>query len=187
MGIETTLFSIFGGNKAAGEIKEQQRKTLKDINTQQQRQEGVNSPYLARGTDAFNALADFAMSAPGTLDPVSQAIEDDVAQGITGRFSAMGLTDSGAHTNALARALLPLRLNLRNNRMGELAGVAGFGERGANRFTNIGQFATANRAGARNALGEAGTFPWLNATNALYRWENQALDAAGKAAGGGFS
>lgn len=155
MGIFSQVGSIFGGNAAADAIEKQQRANIKDLSREQGRQEGVIQPFLSAGTRGVNALADFALSAPGTLDPVSQAIEDDVARGITGRFAAMGLNDSGAHTNALARALLPLRMNLRRNRLAELAMPAQFGPGAVNQFMQAGQFATKGRLGARTAIGDA--------------------------------
>lgn len=197
MGLFSSLGSLFGGGGAAEDIAHQERQIIGRVEDQQGRQEAVNQPFLGGGTRAFNALSDFALTSPGEPDEFTTALEDQVTRGVLGRFSSMGLTDSGASRNALFDAIMRNRLGIRGQRFNELATVSGFGERGANRFANIGNFATNQIAGARRNIGQANAFNTMNRANILGQFgdtllnipssPNELASAARAVASGGFA
>lgn len=186
MGLETTLFSIFGGNAASGEISKMARKTKRFVTDNFADQKTAIAPFREAGTEGVNFLRDLLSGGPDNIGASGEAILGDIGKRVTGRFAGMGLTDSGAHTNALADALLRARLGIRGQMFGEGATLAGIGQNSISQLLNAGGMANQGVANANATIGEAKAFPWLNASNALYRWEDQILNAAGKAAGGGF-
>ncbi len=99
----------------------------------------------------------------------------------------MGLSDSGAGRSAVFDAATRIREMLRANRFNEALGATGIGQNAISQLLSAGGMANRGVAGANATIGEAKAFPWLNASNSLFRFEDQLQKAAGQAAGGGFA
>lgn len=186
MALETFLFDVFASNKASGKIARQADKTRDFYRDRRGEQAEAIEPYRETGRQGLDLIGDLIRGGPDEVGESGEAILADIARRVTGRHAAMGLRDSGAHTNALTEALLRGRRGLRSQTFGEGATVAGLGQNAISQTIRSDAIAGEGIGKANATIGEAKAFPWLNASNALYRWEDQILNAAGKAAGGGF-